>query len=535
MPSRWQLFEIPHKSRRGRGISGFLGENNTDAKTDAVYGYGFYRLLRNYQLGRQGATKRQGIRAYRGGGARLANGTVASLGIREFLGARQLVASCGVGLYQLDDGAWSDISGSMSLTADRPVRFTSFHNGVTGYLIGTNGVDEPFKWDGSGDIEALSSNGEPSFARDVAEYQGRVWALNTNAGPTALEYSNDGDESTWDNGNVLHPSRRSEGVALEVFGNREDGALLAFYDNSIHAVRFHYSDATSFPFVTDPVDDSHGAISQAGIVKHRGSIFFVDRDGIYEINNLNRRAKLVSRPIEKLWGELNPSRIQDIHGFGFGTKGEICWLATKRISSKHDTALIYNTEVAERFGKEAGWTVLEINSTSLRPAAGISWEDEDSEVITLLGNSDGKVYEAWGDEDYFTGTVDNGQPIQSRIRCGFLDLGVPGYEKGLRAFSVDALIPPEEREFDIEIYGEEERLAFLDQVTKVGQASGSRFDEFQFDVSSFASEPDPIEISLSDINGSARYFEATVTERSRHEPHSILGLRWWFVRERQVD
>ena len=553
MAIKRERFELPLR-RRGRRRSVFLGENNTDAPTDDVFQQGFFPRLRNYQLGRRGLLKRQGIRRFTSGPNRVAAGRINGMGIHDSDETRKLLVACGAGLYQLDGESWTDRSGAFAFDPDHTMRFTEYHRADTSWLIGTNGVDKPWKWDGTGDIEELGpamrtnpdstdtdnptiDNPIPTRARAVAEFQGRLWWLNTNNGETLLEYSDDGTEEEYRPGQYLICSARSEGMALAVFG---DASLLVFHRDSIHRVYFHYAEALNYPspFARDPVDSNRGCYAVDSVVVHRGSCFFADRDGIYEVNGVDRRARKVSRPLDAFWEELPADRIAEIKAFPIGERGEICFLVTSLNTGSldaHDMAMVYNVEWAKAFGHEAGWTIFRINNITCRATTGLWYPNEQNQPVNLLGAPDGYLYEAWGNDRYSTGPTDVGQPVSTEWKTGFLDMDIGGYEKGLRAFSIDLLAPPGERLFRVEIYAEQARLAYLAEQRQVGsEAASSRLGDFILGESMLAGPLEPEEI-VFDVAGSGRYFETSLQESSTGDPHALMRTRWQFRRERQVD
>ena len=382
----------------------------------------------------------------------------------------------------------------------------------------------------------------PLWARALAEYYGRVFALNTDAGDHVLAFSGDGTELTWPALNTIPTSSESEGMALA----RYQKALLVFHRNSVHQVYWFFSDsgyAQSY-FASQPVDERRGCHAPDSVVVHRGSAYFADRDGIYEIYNLERPARHISRPLDWLWQTLPSEHLDKIVGFPLGDRGEVCFLVTSPTAvdesgaadGNHDMALVYNSEWARLFGKEAGWTVFRINTIALRPTAALRFAGDRNRVINLLGGQDGVIYEAWGDNEYSTGFTDLGQPVETVLRSGYLDFGRGDVEKGIRSFGFDILANTGQRYFAIEIYGEEERFAFLADNRQIGQnrPEEGRFDEAQFDAARFVGPLEPSEISF-DLVGSARYFETSLTEQSTAEPHALLRLRWWFRPQRQVD
>ena len=559
MPTRRKTFALPYDSGGPRSRRAFLGENNTDGDTDATFSSGFFQQVRNYHHGRGGLRKRYGIRPFKSindPNVDAVDGVpeveedqpIDGMAAWEYDGTRRLVVVCNGKILTLDDDTdtWTDITGSLTVTPGKPVRFTTFHNGTTGYLIGTNDTDLIWKWNGDPATEAVvmaeaadaagetPANVPPARARDVAEYQGRVFTLNSDNGPTLLEISEDADESVWIAGDFL-PSgagEQSDGMALEPWS---DG-LLVFYRRSVHIVRFHYTDVAATPvyFRRDPVDRDRGTVATDSVVV-RGNCFYADTDGIFEIYHPQRRSRLISRPIDALWESLNQERLKDIQGFPLGDRGEICWLVSGPRSPTHNMALVYNPEWARQFGPEVGWSVFETGSL-IRGVSALHYQNEDDKTVNLIGASDGQVYEAWGDDSYPTGFTDDGIPVRTVLKTGYVDFGVQGYRKGIRTMAVDCLLPSGTSEFKFDLRGERGRSFFTGRTPTVnlGNFAGTRLGvDFVLGRSRFR-RLEPASLSIA-TKGSARYFQSTISEAAVAAPHNLLQIRWQYVRERQID
>ena len=281
---------------------------------------------------------RQGIRKYREASQQVADAKITGLAEREFGVSRQLVAGAGSGLYERQsDGSWSAIHGTHSLTADTRIRWQPYWSSDTGWLIGTNGVDVPFKWDGVNDIQPLGAGAPsdqedtdvpPARARDIAEFEGRLFACNTPADPAITVYSDDTSEFNFPAVNHFHCSRESEAMAVQKFS---DGILLVFHRRSVHRILFHPVDTGygAAYFYHEPIDSRRGTISTDSVViGQNGRCYFADTDGIYELTRPDRPARLISRPLTVMWESLKPESLSNIQAFNLGRRGEICFLVT---------------------------------------------------------------------------------------------------------------------------------------------------------------------------------------------------------------
>lgn len=519
----------------------FLGENNRDGLTHRVYSGGFMRRLRNYHLGLDGITKRQGVQAYQATGtAEIQAGyAVQSLGVYEALGTRALVAVAYGRLFTpVGSGTWPwvDITPdafSFGSEADTRLRYAMFYSGTTWYLIGTDDSSALFKWDGDSGNKAVALGGTPpSKARAIAVFQGRLFALNTDAGPTILEYSDDGTIDSWTSGQYLHCDRGSEGMALVNHGR---STLLVFHRKTWHRVEFLYVDtglADSY-FVNYPGGEE-GCLSPDAVCHYQGVTYFASDDGIFRITDPTRGAECISGAIDSVWKRLVGSRLANIQIFPRGRGfSEIVVLVSMYDTSHCDAALIYNPTMRS-YHRDAGWSIFDSDAGAMDFNCGVAWIDSSGNDITLLGGYDGVVYEAWGNEEYDTGYVDlTDAPIYSAIQTGFLDFGQPDMIKGLRALQAD-LVAYGDRTFSFAAYGVNQTPAILDDTVSVG-ASGAMFDDgaSTFDVSYFATDG-LVDFEWDGIDSSGRLFQFQMTEHSEERPHSLTGMRAMYALERRA-
>lgn len=104
---------------------------------------------------------------------------------------RYLVNVCAGKIYYMDslDGTWIDITGSLTITADNHCDFENFNN----IMFGTNGVDVPFQWGGTGNAiacPAFTANAVTFLVSGVTTVPA-VGATYTNGGGTfTITYQN---------------------------------------------------------------------------------------------------------------------------------------------------------------------------------------------------------------------------------------------------------------------------------------------------------------------------------------------------------
>lgn len=176
---------------------------------------------------------------------------------------------------------WTDITGSVTVNSgdNYQHRFCTFHDGTNGNIIATDGVGNPWKWNGSGNISALAL----TRAGDMQSFKTHVFAINTPDRPTAIRYSDTGDPTTWPSDNIFDCTRDSVGVGLALHGTE---TLLAFYRGSTYRINFDYGVLAPSPlFTSQLVDGSVGCAARGSIVTSRGRTYFIDDQGVYMIED----------------------------------------------------------------------------------------------------------------------------------------------------------------------------------------------------------------------------------------------------------
>lgn len=535
MGSMWRPFHVPPEGEP------FLGEFGYGSLTDKRYALGYLRKCRNYHLGLEGMLKREGERPYRAIGDVHVAGTgstaVQSLVVHDWDLARTLLALCGGNLKYWNGSSWATVTGALAFSSSQNdrLRTVMFNNGSSTYLVGAQGGQQLFKWDGTSSNAAALSGTPPTRAVGIAEFQGRIFVCNTDAGETATEFSDDGTVDSWSAGQVFHASRKSPAIG---FANHSENLLLLFHRESWHYIEYQYVDAgIADSYFKRGFGGNKGAISPDGIVTHRNRTYFAADDGIYEIINpqLGRDQggwRYISRGIEPFWKSLRKDRKPYIQAFERGApfQNEIVFFVSKDSTSKHDHAIVYNSEVG-RYKKDAGFTIFENASGFMQYNCGVNFIDGNGENITLLGGYDGYVYEAWGSEEYSTGYKDkgtNGGAVQTTALSGYLDCGRSAWIKGLRAFQGDLQLY-NARNFDLTIYGSNQQVALAEPTVAAG-SGGDVLGEFLFGGSLLAA--DGISDFEEEIDGSARYFQWQLQENSTERPHSLSATRLMHVMER---
>ncbi len=200
----------------------------------------------------------------------------------------------------LEDSVWTDISpvgwnSNLATTCD----FTS----LLGLLIVSDGVNQPFMWDGT-DATVLTNMPK---ARFLAELRGRIFAAGISSDSLALRGSDVGDPTFWDetdrtrNAFLVYPG--GEGAITSI--TTVEDIILIGKKYSLHAL----VGTTIHDFQIIPVDTTIGIGSHWAVKHIRGAAYFVSSEGeIYSIEAGSRPERL-SGPIQDLTRMVNLSRI----------------------------------------------------------------------------------------------------------------------------------------------------------------------------------------------------------------------------------
>lgn len=513
-------FKMPSRGR------GWTGENNIDSQIEQEFSVGALTKCRNYHIvGRGRLLKRQGWQRYV---ATQVNGTspVQGLAFYDFEGSRFLVAQAGGGLAYKNGAAWTSIVGSLTLGSTLNIlpRFTFFHDGTNGNLVSANNVNNPWYWTGSGAALPLPL----TLAADVATFKQHLFAINTAARSTAVQFSATGVLTSFPDNNVFDCTRNSAGVALSEH-NAE--TLLAFYEKSVHRINFNYGNAGALSnlFTTQLVDGSHGCRSRTSVATYKGKTYFASDDGIYEIGDPAYPAKYISRAIENLWGTLKRSRLPYMSAVVRSEPwNEIVWLCTSQDGTEHDMALVFNPVIAQMYGEGAGWTVFQSLAGALKFNCGTNFIDSDGVHRTVLGETSGYVDEAWGTTQNPVQNTDG--PTLERVatifETGMIDCGYDGI-KGAREIWVDLELF-DDRTFGI--YVDSANGAPLKNTTAVIGADADILGvDFMLGESYLAGGG--ISSFYRPLSGSGRYFRVQLTENDDGLPHYLNAIHLLFVRK----
>jgi hypothetical protein len=409
----------------------FGGENNADSVIDqGIFGRTGKRKLsklRGYDLiGWGRAKKRYGYRPYITGAI---NGSSAGQGVAVHKKGttHYLVGVAGTKIKVMDKAgdAWTDITGTATLTAGQDVLWTwgHFNDGTDQWLLGCNGVDQPILWDGN---PANAVRGLKTFDASLDDstltgivgfdsFHGRPMLFSTNG----LIYPEYGTLS-YVSRSFVDVDRGSQALAMH---KASKDVVYLFFDRDIHYVSYNYQ-ATGGLWQTGPVEDSEPCVSKTSVVTKDGVTYYAGARGIHRLKRVRGPADFIGcgREIQTFWQECNQSRNFVVSHVARGAPwNAVMWLVSYGDSTTHSALIVWNTQIE-------GWTIYPRSTTDgkLEFNCGVSWPDANGIPRTIMIDYNGIAHEAFGHKYADSGFTDDGALVATEFETGYLDFGYPG-------------------------------------------------------------------------------------------------------------
>ena len=509
------------RRRRPYRMEEFRGENNRDSLTNQrIYGGNKAKLyrMRNYHLiGYGRGRKRYGYTGYVTPKIDGSN-AVQGLQMYEFGALRKLCGISNGKLKSFTEGSdvWANHTGSLVLDATDATqhRFGNFTDGTTEYMLGTDGVNPPYAWDGVNNAVTWASlgPGAPTIATDVKEYHGYMLSLYKHS----ITYSAYG-RFDWTDQNVIDATRDSNGLALE---QHSKDAVLAFYERQVYRIMFNEREGPTF--LSFPVEGSEPCISKQSIATKDGWTYYATRRGIRRIGLRGEswRDEFIGREIEQYWDSLNRGRLDKIVAIPRGEPwNEVLFLVTEGATNNQNNAILcWNTQID-------GWTIWPPSNTGTKMlfATGTNFVDSSGIPRTIMGDYSGNVYDCFGHNLADTTFTDDGATIRTEFSTGFLDFGYKGV-KGLRQIILD-LEAPDTKTFSILIEAMGKSPIFSGTF-KAGAGGGILDVDFMLDESVLS--VGSVTQAQMPLKSAGRYFSIELTETDTDSAHviSALTLPW---------
>ncbi len=183
--------------------------------------------------------------------------------------------------------------------------------------------------------------------------------------------------------------------------------------------------------------------------------------------------------------------------------------------SVNNAVLVWNTRLE-------AWSIFPKSSVTgkLSFACGTNWRDSSLLERTLLGGYDGYVYEAFGTADTNSGLDDDGAPIETEFRHGYLDFDYPGVT-AVRNLYVEGEID-EDKVFDVQF---ETGGASPSKTVQITFAPGGHLlGDFMLDVD-YLSDPTFVTAKCK-VDRSGRLLQARILRSNMDNPHIFTGLNY---------
>lgn len=198
-----------------------------------------------------------------------------------------LIGTCGNKIAKMDDldGTWDDITGAVTVTAgnnNHTIWATHLNT-----ALGTNGVDAPFQWAGSGNAAAMTVPATLTVAKYVAVFQGYTILANVTVGGTVytsrVYWSALDSISTWDSADFRDVGFNDgeDITGITVLGN----LLVIFKTRSIWVAGF--TGDADIPFTVEKTRSYVGCTAGESIAEIDNGLVFMSDDGIYFFDGNN--------------------------------------------------------------------------------------------------------------------------------------------------------------------------------------------------------------------------------------------------------
>ena len=253
-----------------------------------------------------------------------------------------IVGTCGDKIAKQDafDGTWDDITGGLTITAGNDNKFHWVNFGDNMY--GTNGVDVPIKWTGSGNAATWTTVTDLTKAKYTETWQNYLFlahvVIDSVTHSTRLYWSCINEPETWStlDFNEIGFKDGDEITGIKALGDR----LVIFKQHSIWLAFF--TGSSDIPFVFQKSQSDVGTVSSHSIQKVNNGLIFLSDDGLYFFDG-NNSTKLSDKLNNTFSTVIKKSRMmQTVSGYQ-QTKNRY-WLAfTEASGNTNDRILTFDT------------------------------------------------------------------------------------------------------------------------------------------------------------------------------------------------
>jgi len=324
----------------------------------------------------------------------------------------------GTKVYTDDGTTRTDITGSLTLTDDLESRCR--FEFIKDQVVVTNGTDETFVYNGSGNATALGGVLWTACG-DVAVHKNLLFVMNTVEGgtryPTRLRWC-DINLTTYQLDITVWPTDQYyevyDGGAPILGGVEAFNRLMIVKSDGIYPVSVGNEEGFIEAMAEAPLRGSFSPVAPNSIIARPEFLWVIAEDGAYVVRP-DMSFELITKDIQEEWNNLNPTRLQYAHSWVREKDHQVRTLVSSASNTTgHDVILVWDWQTGDIF----------IDKPAKAMNFASSWRLSNLEY-DMFGTTDGYVLKG----NDVTAISDGGTDISWRIKMKPNDLGSPGRNK----------------------------------------------------------------------------------------------------------
>jgi len=285
------------------------------------------------------------------------------------------------------------------------------------YLVGMNGIEAPWKWDGDS-FSALDN--APSKAKFPVLHTEKLFCVDSDE-PSTLRWSDNFQPEQWPE--VFYwDIRRGDGDEITCL-KQFIGELIIFKRRSTHTLKGISLDDMQL----QELDSMMGAVGPRAVAQYKNQLFVVSDQGIQRFNGI-KFDNISSLLIPRLWERVNK---EYLHTAAVGVWDELMWFALPLDgATTNNTVLIYDLSQSEQ-GAWWPWEGMNISCFTTYP--------HDDFLYFYTGHSsEGKIVRQYeGNKDI--GFAAEPQAVNAYWESKYFDFDAAGTEKKTKRAFVETL------------------------------------------------------------------------------------------------
>jgi len=318
---------------------------------------------------------------------------------------RKLIAAAGTVVY-----AWNDTTKAFdTLKTGIDATATLLFETCANYMVGMNGVDAPFKWNGT-DVTTLAN--APATGMIPTLYENYLFCV-TKADQSQLWWADLFTPEVWPAINYWDV-KKGDGDNITCM-KQFYSDLVIFKNRSIHI----FKGSSLYDFRLDEMDSSIGCVGPQAAVVDGTRMYFISQEGLYTFNGLTAKS-IHSERIPKLWDGINKEYLYK--------SVATVWDGLVWFSLPYGTSTTNNLVIVYDPSKGTFWPMLNINASCFQTF------DDGTELKLYSGDA---VAGYVNQQD--VGTEDFGSPVSAYWIGKTQDQNLPEHlKKARKAFIEDS-------------------------------------------------------------------------------------------------